>query len=83
MLRAYGWDDLADAAAPEFIEIHPGDPKTKLRLRWPDGFRDEVLSRLLALNDSRAGVIGPLGGGGEEMLGDEEDDEEELEDSDE
>ena len=83
VLRAYGWDDLADAAAPEFIEIHPGDPKTKLRLRWPDGFRDEVLSRLLALNDSRAGVIGPLGGGGEEMLGDEEDDEEDSEDSDE
>ena len=83
VLRAYGWDDIADTAAPEFIEIHPGDPKTKQRLRWPDGFRDEVLSRLLALNDSRAGVAGPLGGGGEETLGDEEDDEEDSEDNDE
>jgi hypothetical protein len=51
VLRAYGWDDLAARATPEFIEQDAdegGTPKT--RLDWPAEFKDEVLARLLALN---------------------------------
>lgn len=69
VLRAYGWDDLADRA-------HPGDPvngiaqgeeaarflteddeddhKYQNRLFWPAPFRDELLARLLKLNEERA-----------------------------
>lgn len=55
VLRAYGWDDLADAAAPEFIEQDADEGKTpKTRLDWPAPFKDEVLARLLALNAQRA-----------------------------
>ena len=55
VLRAYGWDDLADRAAPEFIEQEAEDGKTpKTRLDWPAEFKDEVLARLLALNGARA-----------------------------
>jgi hypothetical protein len=55
VLRAYGWDDLADRAAPEFIELDADEGKTpKTRLAWPPEFRDEVLARLLALNAERA-----------------------------
>jgi len=55
VLRAYGWDDLADGAAAEFIEQDADEGKTaKTRLDWPDEFRDEVLARLLALNAERA-----------------------------
>jgi hypothetical protein len=55
MLRAYGWDDLADRAAPEFIEQDADEGKTpKTRLDWPSDFKDEVLARLLALNATRA-----------------------------
>ena len=53
VLRAYGWDDLADRAAPEFIEQDADEGKTpKTRLDWPAEFKDEVLARLLALNAS-------------------------------
>lgn len=53
--RAYGWNDLADRAAPEFIEQEADEGKTpKTRLDWPPEFRDEVLARLLALNAERA-----------------------------
>ncbi len=55
VLRLYGWNDLADGAAPEFIEQDADegkDPKT--RLDWPSEFKDEVLARLLALNAERA-----------------------------
>ncbi len=83
VLEAYGWNDLAAAARPEFLEIHPGDPKTKWRLRWPDPFRDAVLSRLLALNDARSGVVGPLGGDGDEIAGDDGDDDESEDNDDE
>ncbi|TAX32687.1 hypothetical protein ELI04_08645 [Rhizobium leguminosarum] len=56
VLRAYGWDDLADRVAPEFIEQEADEGKTpKTRLEWPSDFRDEVLARLLALNAERAG----------------------------
>ena len=55
VLRAYGWNDLADRAAPEFIEQEADDGKTpKTRLDWPSDFKDEVLARLLALNATRA-----------------------------
>ena len=55
VFRAYGWDDLADRAAPEFIEQDADEGKTpKTRLDWPAEFKDEVLARLLALNAERA-----------------------------
>ena len=55
VLRAYGWDDLADRAAPEFIEQEADEGKTpKTRLDWPSDFKDEVLARLLTLNATRA-----------------------------
>ena len=55
VLRAYGWDDLADRAAPEFIEQDADEGKApKTRLDWPAEFKDEVLARLLALNVERA-----------------------------
>jgi hypothetical protein len=55
VLRAYGWNDLADRAAAEFIKQDADEGKTpKTRLDWPPGFKDEVLARLLALNAERA-----------------------------
>jgi hypothetical protein len=55
VLRAYGWDGLADRAAPEFIEQEADEGKApKTRLDWPSDFKDEVLARLLALNAERA-----------------------------
>ena len=55
VLRAYGWNDLADRAVPEFIEQDADEGKTpKTRLDWPAEFKDEVLARLLALNAERA-----------------------------
>jgi hypothetical protein len=57
VLRAYGWDDLADRTAPEFIEQEADEDKTpKTRLDWPAEFKDEVLAKLLALNAKRAAV---------------------------
>ncbi|HEY8124156.1 MAG TPA: DNA methyltransferase [Methylocystis sp.] len=54
VLRAYGWDDLADRAAPQFIEQEADEGKTpKTRFDWPAEFKDEVLARLLALNAKR------------------------------
>jgi hypothetical protein len=55
VLRAYGWNDLADRAMPEFIdqEVDEGKP-TKTRFDWPADFKDEVLARLLELNKERA-----------------------------
>ena len=62
VLRAYGWDDLADRAAPEFIEQEADEGKTpKTRLDWPSDFKDEVLARLLALNATRAAQNAPPG----------------------
>ncbi len=65
VLRAYGWDDLAEQATCEFLldyeEEEDDDPTAKKskkkkpwRYRWPDEFRDEVLARLLELNEQRA-----------------------------
>lgn len=77
VLRAYGWDDLAESARCEFLldyeeeeddslagasGSYAGDntsptrkrgKKKPWRLRWPDEFRDEVLARLLELNEQR------------------------------
>lgn len=54
VLRAYGWDDLARGAKPEFLtEASEDDPKYQGRLFWPASFRAEVLGRLLALNAVR------------------------------
>jgi len=66
VLKAYGWHDLAETATCEFLldfEISEDDEepsgrararKKPWRLRWPDDFRDEVLARLLDLNQKRA-----------------------------
>lgn len=55
VLRAYGWDDLAERAAPQFLtEESENDHRYQNRLFWPAPFRDEVLARLLDLNRSRA-----------------------------
>lgn len=69
VLRAYGWDDLADRARPgdPANGIAPGedaarflteddedDHKYQNRLFWPAPFRDELLARLLKLNEERA-----------------------------
>jgi N-6 DNA Methylase len=75
VLRAYGWDDLAARAAPEFIEQDADEGKTpKTRLDWPPEFKDEVLARLLALNATRAAAERAAG-----LIAPPEDDKEELE----
>jgi hypothetical protein len=54
VLRAYGWEDLAAAAAPVFLDEENEDEFAyQGRLFWPSDFRDEVLARLLALNAER------------------------------
>jgi len=55
MRRAvYGWDDLADAPQPEFLTPETEDDHTyQGRYFWPAPQRDQVLSRLLALNAER------------------------------
>ena len=57
VLDAYGWVDISTDC--EFLldyEIDEGWGKKKKpwRYRWPDGVRDEVLARLMALNTERA-----------------------------
>lgn len=54
VLRAYGWDDLADTLQPEFLTEETEDDHTyQGRYFWPAAQRDQVLSRLLALNAER------------------------------
>lgn len=54
VLAAYGWHDLAARAEPIFLdETNEDDHTYQDRLFWPSDFRDEVLSRLLALNAQR------------------------------
>ncbi|PQO38865.1 SAM-dependent methyltransferase [Blastopirellula marina] len=63
VLKAYGWHDLAERASCEFLldyveeDDEDSGKKTKKkkpwRLRWSDEFRDEVLARLLELNEQR------------------------------
>lgn len=61
VLRAYGWDDLAEMctpggeAAPRFLnEDDEPEFAYQKRLFWPAWFRDKVLARLLELNQERA-----------------------------
>jgi len=64
VLDAYGWSDLRPVAnfESEFEEEQTDDdefasakkPKQKYRLRWPEEVRDDVLARLLILNELRA-----------------------------
>ncbi len=80
VLRAYGWNDLADRAAPEFIEQEADVGKTpKTRLDWTSDFKDEVLARLLALNatraaEERAAGLEAIVEGDEDIRGEYEDD---------
>jgi hypothetical protein len=70
VLRAYGWDELADQdSQPDFCQFlldyeedeedsafdttSARQKKKPWRYRWPDDFRDEVLARLLELNEKR------------------------------
>jgi hypothetical protein len=54
VLRAYGWDDLAETLKPEFLTEETEDDHTyQGRYFWPAAQRDLVLSRLLALNAER------------------------------
>ena len=58
VLQVYGWDDIPTDC--EFLldyeidEESWGRKKKPWRYRWPDAVRDEVLTRLLALNAERA-----------------------------
>jgi len=55
VLHAYGWGDLKEAAAPEFLtDVSEADDRYQGRLFWPAAFREEVLARLLDLNRARA-----------------------------
>ena len=55
VLRAYGWDDLADSAQARFLtEADEPEYAYQGRLFWPASFRDQVLARLLDLNRERA-----------------------------
>jgi hypothetical protein len=67
VLTAYGWTDLAERATCEFRldyedDDDPADDeaprarakKKPWRYRWPQDFHDEVLARLLDLNQQRA-----------------------------
>lgn len=54
VLRAYGWDDLANTLQPEFLTEDTEDDQTyQGRYFWPAAQRDLVLTRLLALNAER------------------------------
>jgi hypothetical protein len=59
VLDAYGWSDLHPVCDffPEFDEDEGGEESSRkkrhFRLRWPDDVRDDVLARLLVLNQKR------------------------------
>jgi hypothetical protein len=54
VLRAYGWDDLADELRPVFLTEETEDDHTyQGRYFWPAEARDRVFARLLALNAER------------------------------
>jgi hypothetical protein len=62
VLGAYGWDDLAARSESAFIDQEADEGKApKTRLEWPAELKDEVLSRLLALNADRAAAEKALG----------------------
>lgn len=81
VLRAYGWDDLAETLTPEFLTPDTEDDHTyQGRYFWPAAQRDLVLSRLLALNAERYAeeVKAGLHEKGKKRARDEDDDEEGL-----
>ena len=81
VLRAYGWNDLAERAAPVFLdETNEDDHPYQGRLLWPSDFCDEVLARLLALNAERHAEEVRLGiaPGMKGKVADDDDGEEEL-----
>ena len=68
VLNAYHWHDLASSVSYEFLldsdeedqdmdltglRAQPLVRKKAWRYRWPDAFRDQVLARLLELNEQR------------------------------
>ena len=59
VLDAYGWTDLQPVCdfLPEFDEDEDEEESTRkkkrFRYRWPDDIRDDVLARLLVLNQQR------------------------------
>lgn len=80
VLCAYGWNDLADRAAPEFVEQEADEGKTpKTRFDWPSDFKDEVLARLLALNATRAAEERAAGPAAADEGDDEETEESDIE----
>jgi hypothetical protein len=59
VLRAYGWDDLADELRPQFLAKETENDHTyQSRYFWPSEARDRVLARLLVLNAERHGEQG-------------------------
>lgn len=65
VLDAYGWSDIRPVCEffPEFEEDDDTEEQEsgrtrakRYRYRWPDDIHDEVLARLLALNQQRAAV---------------------------
>lgn len=67
MLTAYGWTDLAERATCDFRLDYEDDdepdtddtPRARTKKKpwrycWPQDFHDEVLARLLDLNQKRA-----------------------------
>lgn len=52
VLDAYGWTDITTNC--DYFPEHEGEESSKMRYRWPDEVRDEVLARLLELNAHRA-----------------------------
>jgi hypothetical protein len=61
VLAAYGWSDISTDC--DFFPEHEGEEASKMRYRWPDEVRDEVLARLLELNAQRAAEERAAGGG--------------------
>lgn len=67
VLEAYGFEDLAQSASLQFEREFAEDPEVdesttlaKQRLRWPEAFHDELLTRLLKLNAERAILYGTI-----------------------
>lgn len=55
VLAAYGWTDLATNLTCEFrLDLEHDARRRPWRLRWPQHVHDEVLARLLDLNQRRA-----------------------------
>jgi hypothetical protein len=54
VLDAYGWTEIRPGCCffPEFDDEEDEDAKS-FRYRWPDEIRDDVLARLLVLNQQR------------------------------